>query len=356
MTGVPHNRLTFDNAEVEAVSETIRSGQWACGPIVRDLEGKIASLAGVKHAVCVGSGLAALRLSLLGLGVGPAARVLVPAYSCVALANAVLACGAIPEPVDVREQDWNISPAACKAMLHEARPCAIIAVNTFGEPAPVEELSDLGVPVIEDCAHGFGLEIDGRRLGGRSRVAIISFYATKLIGAGEGGAVLSDAKEVAGFVRTWRDYGDQPPSATRLNDNMTDLEAALAQCQLDRLEDSIGNRRRLAGRYGEVLSAEARRHKAFRLPDLQAQRIWYRYCVELTRTPGDRIVEAMQASGVCAECPVTDWRLGSAPKSPVADRAYRHLVSLPLYPTLTVEEQDRVVETFLRCVREFDNV
>ena len=105
MIEVVHNRLTYSDLEVEAVARTVRSGYWASGLRVTELEHALAKLGGVKHAVGVASGLAALRLVLKGLGVKPGDRVLVPAYSCVALANATLACGATPVPVDITPQD-----------------------------------------------------------------------------------------------------------------------------------------------------------------------------------------------------------------------------------------------------------
>src|SRR5580700_724430 len=112
---VPHNRLTFGESECDAVLRTVRSGYWAQGPRVQELETALARLGGVQHAVCVASGLAALRLALGGLGVKAGESVLVPAYSCVALANSVLAWGATPVAVDVDPTHWNIDPALCRS-------------------------------------------------------------------------------------------------------------------------------------------------------------------------------------------------------------------------------------------------
>src|ERR1039458_7346111 len=106
---VPHNRLTFGEAECDAVMRTVRSGQWAQGPRVQELEAALARMSGVRHAVCVASGLAALRLALGALGIRSGDSVLVPAYSCVALANSVLAWGAAPVPVDVDRSEEHTS-------------------------------------------------------------------------------------------------------------------------------------------------------------------------------------------------------------------------------------------------------
>ena len=137
---VPHNRLTFDATEVEAIRRVVESGWWASGPRVADLEAALVQTSGARDAVAVGSGLAALRLALKGLGVGRGDTVVVPAYSCVALPNAVLSLGATPVPIDVDRGEWNLSIAACGRHFAAVRPRAVIAVHTFGTPAPIHQL------------------------------------------------------------------------------------------------------------------------------------------------------------------------------------------------------------------------
>jgi len=336
---IPHNRLTFGDAECEAVLRTVRSGQWAQGPRVEELENTLAQIAGVKYAVCVASGLAALRLSLGALNARNGDSVAVPAYSCVALANATMAWGAKPLPGEIEDACWTLDPRACSA----ERIRAAIAVNTFGAPAILGEIS---VPVIEDCAHAFGIKVDGKSLGSRSAVGVLSFYATKLIGGGEGGAVLTNSGEIASFVRSTRDYGDQPAHAHRMNDKMNELEAVLVLAQLKRLPEMIAARDTVAQRYLDRFT-DARYERVFRVPARGGPRIWYRFAVEMLRVPAETVVRDLLPLGIHAAIPVTDWRPQGSPTAPIADRAYRSLVSLPLYPTLTEEEQDAVVEAFL---------
>jgi dTDP-4-amino-4,6-dideoxygalactose transaminase len=290
----------------------------------------------------VASGLAALRLGLKALGVGRGDEVIVPAYSCVALANAPLALGASPIVADVAD-DWNLDPRAAVAV-RTSRTRAVIAVNTFGAPADVTSLRRLGVPVIEDCAHGFGLAVADGVLGGRGDLAALSFHATKLLGAGEGGAVVTDRADMAEIVRAWRDYGDEPPDGTRLNDKLSDVHAAIASCQLERLEEMIAARQARAQRYQARLASMARATGAFRLPTSPASRVWYRYVIELTDRSALDVVDGMRRLGVGTARPVTDWRPAGGPPCPVADRAYARVVSLPLYPTLRDDEQERVYE------------
>lgn len=340
---VPHNRLTFGLEEELAVQRVVRSGRWTGGVELRELERRLAQTAGVAHAVAVGSGLGALRLALLALGVGAGDLVAVPAYSCVALANAVLACGAEPVPVEVEPGSWNLSVDALRAAL-AARPGikAAVAVHTFGQPAPVRELEALGVPVVEDCSHAFGLA----PLGALGRVAVLSLHATKLLGAGEGGAVLTQDAAIAERVRGARDYADQAPVAWRLNDKMTDLEAALGLCQLDRLASTLARRTELAQRYKARLTALPVR--ACALPNDAPGRVWYRYVIAVP--DADEVIARLAAAGISAARPVENWSGVSVALAPVSAGAFQCLVSLPLYPTLTETEQDQVCAVLLEAL------
>ena len=341
---VPHNRLTFGTEEEQAVVRVVRSGRWAGGSVLEELERRLALEAGVAHAVGVGSGLGALRLSLLALGVVTGDQVAVPAYSCVALANAVLACGAEPVPVDVDPRTWNLSVSGLReTMARMPGIKAVIAVHTFGCPAAIVELESLGVPVVEDCSHAFGRPPLGR-LG---RVAMLSLYATKLLGAGEGGMVLTNDEKIAGQIRAARDYSDQGPGAWRLNDKMTDFEAALALCQLERLPDLLSRRDALAGRYTSLLATKAG-EAGYTLPPPLEGRVWYRYAVTVDDAPA--VIARMASRGIAATRPVEKWAV-DVEAAPVSAGAYREIVSLPLYPTLTIEEQDCVVAAFLDAVR-----
>jgi len=350
---VPHNRLTFGDAECDAVLRAVRSGRWAQGPCVEELESTLARTAGVKHAVCVGSGLAAIRLALGALGVRSGHHVVVPAYSCVALANAALSWGATPVPVEIEETSWTLDAEKCRSLIESTRARAVIAVHTFGAAARVKEIAELGAPVIEDCAHAFGSAIAGRPFGAGAQVAVLSFYATKLIGGGEGGAVLTDSAEIAGFVKSSRDYGDQPADAHRMNDKMNELEAALVLAQMRRLPQMLAAREALAMRYLDRLSAGD--EEVFRLPARGKGRIWYRFAVKMLRVTAERVVSDLGRLGIGAAVPVTDWRSRGEQAAPIADRAYAHLVSLPLYPTLSEQEQDAVISAFLKVCRDYEH-
>lgn len=341
---IPHNRLTFGPEEEAAVIGVVRSGHWVGGRVLKELESRIARLTGVEHAIGVGSGLAALRLSLVALGVTAQDKVAIPAYSCVALANAVLACGAEPVPVDVEAGTWNLSVAGLrKALERMPNLKAAIAVHTFGCPAPIAQLKSLGVPIVEDCSHALGRQPFGK-LGD---VSMLSLHATKLLGSGEGGIVLTNDTGIAAQIRQARDYSDQGPAAWRLNDRMTDLEAALALCQLERLPHLLSLRDALADRYDSLLAPRTD-EAGLMLPPMLSGRIWYRYTV--AAPDASSVITRMASRGIAAARPVEAWA-SAMQTGPVSARAYREIVSLPLYPTLTMEEQDRVVSAFLDALR-----
>ncbi len=335
---IPHSQITHDKKEQKAVVDVISSGHWACGPQVKKLEKFLANYAKAAHVICVSSGLSALRLTLKSLGIESGDEVIVPAYCCVALVNAVLSLGANVIPVDVIESEWNIDPVKAKQSI-TPRTRAIIAVHTFGLPADIDSLQSLDVPVIEDCAHAFGREVKGKALGNHGYVAILSFYATKLMGAGEGGAVLSYDPQVIEFIREWRDYTDKSPDPTRLNDKMTDIEASLALCQLERLESMIAQREKIANFYQDYFLNLSHQRKHFHLPVSGPDRIWYRYSLEMISCPSQPILDTLKQHGIQAEKPNENWRDNHYPPCPVADRAFQHLVSLPIYPTLSEEKQ-----------------
>ncbi len=339
---IPHSRPWLGDAEAEAAAEVVRSGRLALGPRGAELERRWCELTGTAAAACVGSGLAGLRLGLLALGVGPGDEVVVPAYSCVALLNAALALGADPVLADVLVDDWTLDPASVADAIGP-RTRAIVAVNLFGAPARLATLAQLGVPVLEDCAHGIGGTTDAGPFGGGGAVSIGSFYPTKLIAGGEGGIVATHDPELLDRVRAARDYGDRLPSGLHLNDKMTDVEAAIVCCQLDRLDEIVARRASRAAAYDEALGGLEAAGRVV-LPRSGAGRLWYRYAVRLTSGSAEDVCSRLAELGVRAEQPV--WDLRAAPQwrpgLHATAEAFDSVVSLPLYPDLASDEQERV--------------
>ncbi len=339
----PHNRLMHGEEEVIAVSEVVRSGKWAGSPLIESIETRFARIAGTNHAVAIGTGLGALRLALRAIGIEPDDAVAVPGYSCVALANAVLSCGAEPIPVEIDRNTLNICPKSLMKIVraNHTRIRAAIVVHTFGCPADMEKLAETGVPLLEDCSHAFGRS----GFGSHGRVALMSLYATKLVGAGEGGMVFTNDSGIMEKIRHARDYTDLSPDGGRLNDKPSSFTAAIAGCQLDRLSGFLARRDYLADRYHNALSGVAGEGLC-RLPVKMSGRVWYRYTLQLRRDV-DEVIAAMCARGVVAARPVEPWC--ESPGQNCAE-AFSRTISLPIYPALTDGMQDRVVNAFLQAI------
>jgi perosamine synthetase len=347
---IPHSRPFVGSSEANAAAAVVASRQLAQGPFVHSLEERWCQLTSMTSAACVGSGLGALRLALLALGIGPGDEVIVPAYSCAAPMNAVLATGARPVLSDILIDDWTISPGDVERHITR-RTKAVIAIHLFGGPAAVSKLLGRDVPVVEDCSHGIGGQCNGRPFGGSGTLSMSSFYATKMIAAGEGGIVAARDSSLIDRVRSARDYGDQLPSPHLLNDKLTDIEAAIALEQLKRLPEILSRRDERAKQYDTLLKPLVERG-LIAVPHSTSGRVWYRYVVRLLEHKAIDVCRWMAAHHVHVEQPVWDLRKSELWSSELETTtlAFEHLISLPLYPDLDPIDQQTVCCTLTRCL------
>jgi dTDP-4-amino-4,6-dideoxygalactose transaminase len=225
--------------EVAAVAETIRSGWLTSGPRAEELERRFAEYVGAKHALALSSGTAALHLSLVALGVGPGDEVITTPITWPATANVIVHAGARPVFADVRDDDLNIDPDRV-AELVGPRTKAIVPVHFAGQPCDLEPLWALHVPVVEDAAHAAEASYRDRKIGALSDSTCFSLYATKNIAAGEGGIVTTNRDDVAGAIDDLRvmrrghgSHYDIPVPGYKAN--LSDVLAAIATCQLDKV-------------------------------------------------------------------------------------------------------------------------
>ena len=226
--------------EIAAVAETLRSGWLTTGPAAAELERRFAEYLDVKHALAVTSGTAAMHLALAALGVGPGDEVVTTPITWPATANVVVHVGATPVFADVRPGDLNIDPEHA-ASLVGPRTKAILPVHLAGQPADLDPLWALGVPVIEDAAHAVESAYRGRKIGGLSEATCFSLYATKNVAAGEGGLIATNRADVAQAVDDLRvmrrGHGsryDIPVPGYKAN--LSDVLASIALVQLDKIE------------------------------------------------------------------------------------------------------------------------
>jgi dTDP-4-amino-4,6-dideoxygalactose transaminase len=244
--------------EIEAVAETIRSGWLTTGPKAAELEQRAAKLLEAKHVLAVTSGTAALQLALLAVGVRPGDEVITTSLTWPATINVIVHCGAVPVLADVREGDLNIDPESVRALVGP-KTKAIMPVHLYGQPADLDPLLELGLPVVEDAAHAFESRYRGRKLGALSAATCFSLYATKNVAAGEGGLVATNDDDVAARVNDLRvmrrGHGSHYDIAVPgYKANLSDVLATIALVQLDKLERHGAIRERHFGLYDEAVA------------------------------------------------------------------------------------------------------
>jgi dTDP-4-amino-4,6-dideoxygalactose transaminase len=244
--------------EIEAVAGTLRSGWLTSGPRAEELERRFAEYVGARHAVALSSGTAAMHLSLVAAGVGPGDEVITTPITWPATANVIVHAGARPVFVDVRDSDLNVDPDAVAAAV-TPRTKAILPVDLAGQPCDLDPLLALGLPVIEDAAHATESVYRGRKVGAIALATCFSLYATKNVAAGEGGMVTTDDDGLAAGIRELRlmRRGDGSLYDVRtagFKANLSDVLAAVALCQLDKLERHAEIRRSHVERYDAAVA------------------------------------------------------------------------------------------------------
>ena len=348
--------------EVAAVADAIRSGWLTTGPRAAELERRFAEYTGAKHALAVSSGTAAMHLALVGLGVGPGDEVITTPITWPATANVIVHTGATPVFADVRDSDLNIDPERV-AELVTPRTKAIMPVHLYGQPADLDPIRALGLPVVEDAAHAAESEYRGRKIGAISEATCFSLYATKSIAAGEGGIVTTDDDGLAEAIRALtimrRGHGSLYDIAVPgYKANLSDVLAAIALCQLDKVERHRVLRLRQVELYDAALTELDGLEPVARDPrDLHAHHL-YPVRVDRNRAGGtrDEYRSALADENIGTSVhflPVhrlTAYRERFPEQSPlpVAERAGEELLSLPLSPAHSEQDIEDAIEALRR--------
>jgi dTDP-4-amino-4,6-dideoxygalactose transaminase len=335
---IPHSRPTLGEEEARAAAAVVASGHLAEGPAVAAFERELCTRVGVPHAVAVSSGTAALYAALSALGIGPGDEVIMPSFVCSALLNAVGYTGGVPVPADIEPDTLNLDPRDVERRLSR-RTRAVILPHMFGLAADPGRFLDLGVPVIEDCAQSIGAQHGSRPVGSFGQAAVFSFYATKVIATGEGGMVATSSRELAARVNDLKTYDRRDEPGSRFNFKLTDIQAAIGRVQLGRLEGFIGRRRAIARSYRSAFQG-----LPVRLPPDDAGHIYFRYVIDTGADCTEFIRRAAHA-GIGCDRPVFIplHRLLKRGGFARTEQAWRQCVSIPIYPSLTDADVDRIV-------------
>jgi dTDP-4-amino-4,6-dideoxygalactose transaminase len=340
---IPELRRAFD--------DVLESGAFILGPNVRAFEEEAAAYLGVPVTVGVANGTDALVLVLDAMGVGPGDEVICPAFTFYATAEAIARRGATPVFADIDGATLNLNPEDVAARI-TGHTRAIMPVHLFGRPAPLTELAELGVPLIEDAAQAFGAP--GTATTGVA--STYSFYPTKnLFGLGDGGLVAATDAELADRVRMLRFHGSRDKVDFDLvgyNSRLDELQAAALRVFLPRLAEWTRARREAAARYAELGLGDL-----VQMPEDEPGHVYH---LVVSRSPErDRIVEALREAEIgCATYYVTPLHLQPALRFlgysegslPETERAARENFSVPLWAGITQQQQERVVDVVRSAV------
>lgn len=366
-------------AELEAVAATLREGWLTTGPRAHAFQRRFAAAVGAPHGVVVNSCTAALHLALEAMGISAGDEVIVPTMTFAATAEVVRYLGAVPILADVRPDDHNIDVEEIERRL-TPRTRAVIPVHFAGQPCEMDEIrtvaSARGLKIVWDAAHCFPASYRGRNIGEMNDISCFSFYATKTITTGEGGAAVTGDAEWADRMRlmslhgisrsAWNRYSERGSwyyeiEAPGYKYNLTDVAAALGLVQLDRADGMRARRAQIAARYSEALDE----CKTLELPVSKTDRThaFHLYVVKLrhgVRMSRDEFIDGMKARGIGTSVHFIPLHMhpyyrdcfGYRPGDlPVSRDLYERSVSLPIYSAMSDGDIERVVEAVLDVLR-----
>jgi dTDP-4-amino-4,6-dideoxygalactose transaminase len=367
---VPLFDLALDEADVEAVAATLRSGWLTMGPRTAEFEAAFAERLGVPHAIALSSATAALHLAYRAAGVGPGDEVIVPAITFVATAAAARYCGAEPVMADVLgDHDLGLDPADVAARITD-RTRAVCVVHYAGYPAAAEELRELcaarGIALIEDSAHSPAgrLRPDGPAMGAVGLAGAFSFFSNKVLSCGEGGLLATADDRVAELVRRWRSHAMTSGTWDRhrghattydvvdvgFNYRLDEPRAALLLSRLRGLDAAIERRRELVRRYRTLLAGVDGVLVPYEDDAVELSACYVMPVLVEDPDLRDPVRARMLDRGVQTSVlypavhEFTAYARAAALPLPRSERIARTQITLPLYPHLTEAAQDRVVE------------
>jgi len=356
------------DAEVErAVLEVLRSGRYIGGAAVAALEEQLAGYIGTSHGIACNSGTDALYLALRAFDIGPGDEVITTPFTFIATSEAIAMAGATPVFIDI-DASFNLDVSQVEAAISD-RAKAIIPVHLFGRPAAMTQLMEIAnrhnLLVIEDCAQATAAEWSGQKVGSIGHVGCFSFFPTKnLGGCGDGGAVTTNDGAIAAKIRMLKEHGMTQRychEATGINSRLDALQAVILSIKLQHLDRWNQGRSQVARRYQDLLSAVP----GIQLPQAptEGKAVWNQYTIRIQSQPEenrrDRVRNQLQELGISSMVyypiplhlqPVYRDLGYSAGQLPIAEQAAKEVLSLPMFPELSSEEQQQVVYGLKDCL------
>ena len=336
---IPYGRQTIEEDDIEEVVKVLKSDFLTTGPKVAEFERAVAEYVGAKYAVAISNDTAALHAACHAAGIGPGDEVITTPVTFAASANCVLYCGGTP---------------------------------VFADIDPHVIAKEHHLIVIEDAAHALGSEYKGRRIGSMSDMTTFSFHPVKPITTGEGGMIVTDSEELYRKLVLFRSHGitRDPELMTRnegpwfyqqldlgYNYRMTDIQCALGCSQMRKLDRFLARRREITKRYDEAFADCANIVTPYQLPETNSG--WHLYIIQVKNHDRKTVFEQLRENGIAVNVhyipvyyhPYYQEHGYKEVHCPVAEEVYAHIISLPVYPGLTDEQQDTVIETVKRLTK-----
>lgn len=379
---IGYSHQYIDDADIQAVVNVLKSDYLTCGPEIDVAEKKLCEVTGAKHAVLIANGTAALHAACFAAGIGPGDEVITTPITFAASANCALYCGGRPVFADINPETYNIDPESIEAHI-TSKTKAVVAVDFTGQAVEIKRIREIcdkhGLIFIEDAAHSLGTKYDGKPVGSLADMTEFSFHPVKTCTAGEGGAITTNSDELYKQLVLFRTHGitrvqdwmDKPSEggwyyqqvALGYNYRMTDMQAALLSSQLDKLDMFAARRKELVKRYDEAFSHMPEITIQKEIPESDTVRHLYilQFNMEMLKCGRREIFDALQAEGVGVNVHYIPtytfpyyqklgYKMGSCPN---AERLYERIVSIPLYYSLTNDQQDKVIDAVKKVIEYY---
>lgn len=366
---IPYGRQTIDEDDINAVIDVLKSDYLTTGPKIAEFEHAVASYTGAKYAVAISNGTSALHAACFAAGIGRGDEVITTPLTFAASANCVLYCGGTPVFADVDPYTYNIDPKDIRKKITD-KTKAIIAVHLAGQPCDMDEIHSIAqehnLIVIEDGAHALGSVYKGKKVGCLSDMTTFSFHPVKPITTGEGGMIMTDNEELYKRLVLFRSHGITRDNSmmTRnegpwfyqqldlgYNYRITDIQCALGCSQMRKLDKFLKRRRELVERYNNAFIECDNIVTPYQLPDTQSG--WHLYIVQVKNHDRKQVFETLRDKGIGVNVHYIPVYMHPYYREhgykdihcANAEEIYSHIISLPLYPGLTDEQQDYVIDT-----------
>lgn len=366
---IPYGRQTIEEDDIQAVVDVLRSDYLTTGPKIAEFEKMVADYVGAKYAVAISNGTSALHAACFAAGIQPGDEVITTPLTFAASSNCVLYCGGTPVFADVDPKTYNIDPEDIRRKITD-KTKAIIAVHLAGQPCDMDEIHKIAkehdLLVIEDGAHALGSVYKGKKVGTLSDMTTFSFHPVKPITTGEGGMIVTDNEEFYQKMMLFRSHGitrdenlmtrnDEPWFYQQLdlgyNYRITDIQCALGCSQMKKLDRFLALRKEIVARYNEAFADCENIIIPYQLPETESG--WHLYIVQVKNCDRRKVFEALREHGIAVNVhyipvylhPYYQEHGYKDVHCRNAEEVYSHIISLPLYPTLTEEQQQYVIET-----------